>query len=215
MSLSEKMLHLVSRIQFRVAVKKWFRDDGDGTLRIDYDLNEDSIVLDVGGYKGDWAAQIYDRCKCRIIIFEPVRLFYEKIHERFRDNPLITVYNFGLGAQDANLEISINGDGSSFYNKADHPHTEECKILDIEKFVMENGIEEIALIKINIEGGEYELLDKIIDSGLVKQCENMQIQFHTFIPDALSRRKSIQRKLSNTHRLTFNYTFVWENWRKK
>ena len=31
-------------------VDRWFGDNGDHTLRLDYPLNEDSVVLDLGGY---------------------------------------------------------------------------------------------------------------------------------------------------------------------
>ena len=33
-------------------VDRWFADRGDQTLRLDYDLNENSVVLDLGGYHG-------------------------------------------------------------------------------------------------------------------------------------------------------------------
>ena len=36
----------------------------------------------------------------------------------------------------------------------------------------------VDLIKINIEGGEYELLEAILDNNLAKAFDNLQIQFH-------------------------------------
>lgn len=37
------------------ALQRWRKENGDYTHRVNYDLNEDSIVFDVGGYKGEWA----------------------------------------------------------------------------------------------------------------------------------------------------------------
>ena len=34
----------------RKALAAWRRADGDRTLRLDYDLNENSVVFDLGGY---------------------------------------------------------------------------------------------------------------------------------------------------------------------
>ena len=35
-------------------VERWFADDGDNTLRLNYPLDENSVVFDVGAYKGAW-----------------------------------------------------------------------------------------------------------------------------------------------------------------
>lgn len=70
-------------------------------------------------------------------------------------------------------------------------------------------------MKINIEGGEYELIEHFIESEFVKEIRDIQVQFHDFIPDAGVRMKKIQEELKNTHFLTYQYEFVWENWRRK
>ena len=44
----------------------------------------------------------------------------------------------------------------------------------------------IDLLKINIEGGEYEVLENLIENDLIKNIDNIQIQFHDFV---FSRRK--------------------------
>lgn len=38
---------------------------------------------------------------------------------------------------------------------------------------------------------------------------------HDFVPDAKRRMQKIQAALSRTHNLTYQYPFVWENWRIK
>jgi len=211
----DNILHYISQIQFKIAVKFWFRKNGDTNLRVNYNLDENSLVLDVGGYKGDWTSSIFNRYKCTIFIFEPVKSFYNIISERFQDNKKIQIYNFGLGTRDTTMAISLSNDASSFHQESGTSTKEFCKIIDIDKFFLKNNLKHIDLIKINIEGGEYELVEKIIQSGLVERIENLQIQFHNFIPGAFGKRKKIQEALTNTHKLTYNYPFVWENWRKK
>jgi hypothetical protein len=34
--------------------RQWYADSGDSTLRQQYDLNENSIVFDIGASVGDW-----------------------------------------------------------------------------------------------------------------------------------------------------------------
>ena len=81
--------------------------------------------------------------------------------------------------------------------------------------MMELGVKKIDLIKINIEGGEYDLLDHILEIGFVENIENLQIQFHNFVENSDSRMETIQTKLSQTHKPTYQYKYVWENWKRK
>ena len=78
-----------------------------------------------------------------------------------------------------------------------------------------HDVGEVALMKINIEGSEYPLLEHIIDTGLIKQIRELQIQFHDFVPDAQSRMQEIQNRLSETHSPTWQYHYIWENWKRK
>ncbi len=80
------------------------------------------------------------------------------------------------------------------------------------KFFEENKISSVDLMKINIEGGEYDLLEHLMSTNLVKAIKNLQIQFHDFFPDSRERMKKIQEALEHTHKLTYQYEFVWENW---
>lgn len=87
------------------------------------------------------------------------------------------------------------------------------KLVKAADFLKENNIKTIDLMKINIEGGEYALLEHLIEAGHIKEIKNIQIQFHDFVPDADKRMCKIQSGLEETHFLTYQYRFVWENWR--
>ena len=73
----------------------------------------------------------------------------------------------------------------------------------------------IDLMKINIEGSEYELLEHLIESGCIKKITDIQVQFHNFVPNAPEKRSELHKKLSRTHYMTYNYPWIWENWRLK
>lgn len=196
------------------AIKKWRADNGDQRLIPVHDLNEDSFVMDVGGFHGDFAAEIYARYSCRINIFEPVPHFVDLRKERFGKNPKIKIFDIGLDGHTSTETISINQHSSSIYRKVSKDAV-EIKIVNIVDWLDENKIEKIDLIKINIEGSEYELLDKFIDSPYINRTKEIMIQFHNFFPDAVARMEKIQKKLAETHELTFQYPFIWENWKMK
>lgn len=191
-------------------VNKWYADGGDYELRFDYDLDDESVVLDVGGYQGQWASDLFSRYRCRIYVFEPVSMFAEQIQKRFKKNDQIEVFPFGLGGFSRSELIHISASGSSIFGTS--AHCEQIKIVDIKDWINEKSIDKIALIKINIEGGEYELLDRLIETGLIKIIDNLQVQFHNISRDSREQMKRIQKELQKTHKPTYQYEFVWENW---
>ena len=193
------------------AAKKWFSDGGDKNLRLNYDLNKDSIVFDVGGYVGDWTSDIYSKYLCRIHIFEPIPKFAELIKKRFEKNKDIKSYNFGLGGKTQKRKMSFDEYSSSSFKKGE----QETLIKDISEFIESQKIKQIDLMKINIEGDEYDLLENLIISGKIKNIKNIQVQFHDFVPNAKNRMKKIQKDLRKTHKLTYQYYFIWENWNLK
>lgn len=191
--------------------KPWFKVNGDKTLRLNYDLSESSIVFDLGGYKGNFAQDIYNRYLCKIFIFEPVKSFYKIIDKKFKDIPKVTAYPYGLANEDKELSISDSNDASSVF--IDSEGSEKIELKSILNFIKNNNITYVDLIKINIEGGEYEVLESLLESGIISIFKNLQIQFHDFIIDnANERMENIQTQLAKTHKTTYQYKFVWENW---
>ena len=182
---------------------QWNSENGDNTHRLNYNLTDNSIVFDLGGYKGEWSEQIINKYNSYIYIFEPGKEFYNIIIEKFRNNDKVKVYHFGVG----------DSDTSSHILKSDN-NSETIKIVSINKFIKENNISNVDLVKINIESAEYVLIESLIESNNLDKFKNIQVQFHTFIPDCVERRDSIRYHLSKTHKLTYDFTFIWENWEK-
>ena len=193
-------------------VASWFAINGDKTLRLNYALDENSIVFDMGGYEGQWASDIFAKYCCIVHCFEPVEAFAKNIEARFAKNEKILVHQFGLSNADHKVNISHNTSGSSVFRGEGK---EEIRLVKAIDFMMQNNISRLDLIKINIEGCEYDLLEHLIETGFVGNIVNLQIQFHDFIPNAEERMRNIQKGLEKTHKRTYQYEFVWENWELK
>ncbi|MEO0529165.1 MAG: FkbM family methyltransferase [Planctomycetota bacterium] len=197
-----------------IGVKKWYVDHyGHLRLRFDYPLDANDVVLDLGGYEGEWAAAIHEEYGSTVHVFEPVPSFCSAITERFATNDKVHAHECGLAGTADTISIALSADGSSAW--ADKSDAVEARLESAATFLEANGIDEVALCKINIEGGEYELLEALLDQGLIGRFRNLQVQFHTFVPDAERRMRAIQDRLALTHALTYSFPFVWENWRRK
>lgn len=85
----------------------------------------------------------------------------------------------------------------------------------VERFLNESNVESWDLIKLNIEGGEYAVLKKLIDSGLICKFKHIQVQFHLNVPNARKKYKELVKQLRHTHTRQWCYPFVWESWQRK
>lgn len=200
-------------LQTATPVDEWFHADGDRTLSTTYPLHSGSTVFEVGGYTGTWSAKLAKLYDPFIYAFEPVQSFYSELAQRFAANHKVRAFNFGLSDQNETGKICVSSDGSSLL-KSNGP-LELVQLREICEVVEELGISNIDLIQINIEGGEFRLLHRMLETGLTKRCSNIQIQFHAVIPGAMEQREDIRRRLETTHSLLYDYPFVWEAWRLK
>lgn len=191
----------------------WRRDRGDETLRLSYPLDSDSLVFDIGGYRGQWTSDLFAMYGCRIHVFEPISEFATTIRSRFSRNDRIQIHGYGLGAETERVTFFSDEDRSSAHHGEGAGR--EVLVRAAEEVIEEKGIEEIHLMKINIEGGEYDLMDHILDTGLIHRIRDLQVQFHSFMPSAERRRFDIRQRLAATHDLTYDYPFVWENWQRR
>ena len=194
------------------SLERWFKDNGDETHRLNYNLNKNSLVIDLGGYLGEWSEKIYNKYQCNVYIFEPVLNYHNHIFEKFKNISKIKPFNFGLSNLSDEFVIKHDKASSSLYINSGIE--EKINLIKYSDFIFSENIQEIDLIKINIEGSEYDLMEHIIDSNLHQKVKNIQIQFHKIFDDSEERRTKIRKDLSLTHKLTYDYTFVWENWEK-
>lgn len=195
-------------------IQAWYVDHPNEEPRYDYKLNKSSLVFDVGGYEGKWSNEIYQKFNCKVWIFEPHPVFYKNLLERFSGIVQITVFPFGLGSKTEKLALSDDTFSSSIFKINDNNEI-SVEIKNITEFLQEQNIEEIDLMKINIEGAEYELLESLIKTDRISSIKNLQVQFHNFVDNAYERMTRIKKEINKTHNSTYAYRFVWDFWERK
>jgi FkbM family methyltransferase len=198
----------------RESINRWFADNGDATHNITYDLNEDSIVMDIGGYNGTWADSIIYKYNPNIYIVEPIKDFYLGMVNKFSNNKKVNLLNVGISTQDKNGFIFLNGDATS--SNINNSKSIEVKFNTIETIFKKFKLNSVDLVQINIEGDEYSIMEYMIDNKFINRFRNIQIQFHCNIENNIIRREEIRKSLEfNGFKIKFDYPFVWESWEKK
>lgn len=172
-------------------LKQW-QEQNMEPLRYAYDLYPDDIVLDIGSYRREWGKEIESRYGCSVNYFDAL------------DNKAAWLFDGTIKMGGDYLYTSI------YAEKVD----KEYRCVDIAHYLQE----EIALVKINIEGGEYELLNYIIDRGLMNNVVNLQVQFHLIegmIAESERMYNELAKRLKQTHEISWRYPFVWESWQRR
>lgn len=196
--------------------RQWYAEDGDRTRRLDYPLGPDAVVLDIGAYDGAWAAAVHAKFGAQIELFEPVGEFVGRIRERFAHNPRVRIHEYGLASSDRSETITLEEGGSSTVISGPEPTKRTTiELREAAAALRELGRDRYDLVKINIEGGEYELLEHLLAEDLVRRFRFVQVQFHPDAPEAERRMRAIIDGLGRTHDLQWRYPWVWESWARR
>lgn len=183
----------------------WKEADGDNTYALDWPLNENSHVWEIGGFEGRWAQQIWDKFHCNITIFEPQLWAVERMQKRFAGIEKIDIRPYGLWTEDKTMPIwSFETDGASVVVGAGE--NKKMGYGEFRNFYHEtyNFKHEIDLALMNIEGGEYTLIPNFVVSGIMPRFNNFWCQFH---PGLVGRAHSedIFADIQKTHKMIWNF----------
>lgn len=190
--------------------KAWLALDGDHTYRLDYPLEPNSVVMAVGGYKGNWTSDIFGAYVCTVHVYEPVADFVSVLTRRFRKNPHIQIHPVGLSNRDQVVPIMVDSDKSSVLTRGGR---DRVTLVDAKHVIEEIG--PVDLMMLNIEGSEYEVIERICASGAISMIRHLQVQFHDFVPNAVQRRRNAQEMLQATHSIEWEFPFIWESWTRR
>jgi FkbM family methyltransferase len=172
-----------------------------------------SLVIDVGGYCGDWTATILRKYSPFVTVFEPVKENVEILKLRFQNDFRVNICPVALDDHPGQGTIFVYEDRSNFFVEgAPQFKTESVLIQDIGTYPT-GGAD---LISLNCEGSEYRIIPRIIQTKQAGLFKNIQVQFHyENIQNALEMREKIRTELSKTHKEEYCFPFVWESWKRK
>lgn len=190
---------------------KWKIADGDDTYALEWEIDSDSVVWEIGGFEGRWAQQIADRYNPHITIFEPSDFGYGRCSVRFFENKKVDVKHYGLWVMSATLPLYNPGnDGASLLM----PHT-RSELRDFRDIYLELGGRKVDLCLMNVEGAEFALLPYMIGNGLMEKIDAFWCQFHRFVPNADERYDQICEGMLRTHRVKWDFYPTAVAWEKR
>ncbi len=194
------------------ALGEFFRRGGNSLLVSDLPIGAEDLVIDAGGYRGTWSYDVLSRYGSRAIVFEPFPAQAEFLRNLFRNNSRVEVIEAAVGDRNGEDKLTLQSDASTRFANHRTSESVDIRVLDIAGFLSSRGISEVGCMKLNIEGSEYEVLERLIETGLIRIVRSLLIQFHRVDASSTERRTRIQNGLRQSHTCDFDYPFVWESW---
>jgi len=191
---------------------QFLRSGGDELLVTDLNLSDGSWVIDFGGFRGDWTAAILERYRTKVLVVEPVPDFANQASERFRNRSNVQVLNFLIGRSEGLRKVYLDEDATGYWASGRSVVVEQKPLSQLLSLI---GGDSVGVASINIEGGEYELLELLLETSSIGKFETLLIQFHQTVDFSLDRYTKLQLGLSVEHNLTWDYPFVWQRWDKR
>jgi len=143
-------------------------------------LDESSIAYTVGvGEDITFDLALIEECHCRIFAFDPTPNAIE--YMRTREIPgKLTFVPVGFSSTDGSTTFFQPVGFNSLY-KGINPHAGaatqmECETLTLATVMQRLGHDRVDLLKIDIEGFEYEVIEQMISAGTLPKC--LLVEFH-------------------------------------
>lgn len=191
-----------------------FWRNGGNDLLLDLPVTTGAIVIDAGAYKGDWTAGMIARYGCRCELYEPVPAFSNHCSELFSKNAMVRVHTTALGGSARITTFNLLDNGTSEF-RGEGGQVIKAQVVDVASVFNELASQRVACVKLNIEGGEYEVLERLLEMGQIMRCDSLLIQFHHQPPGYEARYHKIVNALQETHIQAWCYPMVWEQWQLK
>lgn len=149
-------IHTIDNRDYSTVLKRALDDNGD--------------IVDVGCYDWEWS-QIF-LGKKRVIGVDPIENHIPEGAELFKG---------AIGSNDGKVLVDINGVKSTIIpTQIDLNNSMEVDMITWKTFCNNYNIDKISVLKINIEGSEYALLDSLTSDDFDK-IDQIAVSFHDWL----------------------------------
>lgn len=149
-----------------------------------FKIGANSIILDVGAHVGSFSIYAAKLFKNNIVYaLEPDKDNHKMLLKNLELNNLSNVHTFNvaLGATsriDKFYKSRNNTGGHSLFRwNSNYFESEKVKVISLQEFIREQRVSIIDFMKVDIEGGEYELIEEG-DIDFLNKVKKIALEFH-------------------------------------
>ena len=152
-------------------------------------LSDQEIILDIGANRGLVTKSLAKISKARIYAYEPDPVPYQKLLDTSKSFVNVSTVNEGVSVTNGTANLYLHQDssrdrlsystGSSLCLEKNNVSEEKnipiyCR--DIDEIV--NKFRRVALLKLDVEGAEIDILNRLIDTGSWKLVKRVYVETH-------------------------------------
>lgn len=162
-------------------------------------LDSHSVVYSAGvGRDISFEHELADRFGCKVILIDPSPTGLECLSEEKNKRPEFIAINKALAGHDGELVLTPprDADEGSWVsvveeNPDDTPKTDAIKVpcITIRTLMQQNGHTHIDLLKMDIEGAEYGVLEAIMRSGVT--IKQIAVEYHNKVIPGFTAKQTM------------------------
>lgn len=204
----EEYLFLVKAPYYNFSKKNLYKSIFDIYCK-NYSPKANDIIIDIGAGIGTETLFFHEKIGLygKIYSIEASTDSYNKLNALCSKNKISNSTNFNIAISNFCGKIWIEETENFEVNQINIKQKGiEINCFTLDQFIIDNSITSIDLLKVNIEGAEYEMIDGMKES--IKLIENVAISCHDFL---FTNQKNIKDKVisflqSNNFEITLNNT---------
>ena len=165
------------------------------------DFNHPFVFIDIGMNVGITSLFFAKKDGCKKVVafepFQPTLAFAKKnLEKNCKIAQKIHVNEIGLGYPARTIKIDyseefkgcmgVNGVGSHIVVERKDLREEQIRVMDVFE-ALNDIVDEKMILKIDCEGSEYEILDRLNDTGLLSRFDIIMIEWHFKGPASLRK----------------------------
>ena len=164
----------------------------------EFNIENNDVVLDIGGHIGLFALFASQFCKKgKIFCFEPIKENYDILLENLELNAIKNIIPFNLAVYDDSKKVKmyLNEDDAGHSIVLPSSKSIQADSTSLKKIFDDNKIDLCNFAKIDCEGSEYSIIDTLPPEYL-KRINKMAIEYH-FADSKPELAKNLISKIEN------------------
>tara|TARA_B100001250_G_scaffold327206_1_gene291356 strand:- start:462 stop:1097 length:636 start_codon:yes stop_codon:yes gene_type:complete len=170
-------------------------------------LDQNDIIIDCGANIGS-IIHPFINIGCKIIAFEPNPYAYRKLEDKYQNNENITCFQKAVSIKNGQEKLFFHensNDDELFWSTGSSLIESKKNVLN-EKFCMVETInfsefikalnQSIKIVKMDIEGAEIDIINKLLDDGSYKLIDKLFVETHeNKIPCLLNPTINLKKRI--------------------
>jgi FkbM family methyltransferase len=163
-----------------------------------YDVDNCKVVFDIGANVGLWTKYILSRNAKKVYCFEPNKKALNHLKNTLNNNQNVTIIDKAIYQENTSLKFYVNEENSlisSLIAESGHSPSYDVTAITLEEAIKDSNEEKIDLIKIDVEGAEFGIIDTL-SKEIAEKIDSFLIEYHDmYFDNGMDKVETMNKRL--------------------